>query len=600
MNVDENTSDLLLIDEGEPEPVAAQPALDDIVEEEEEDEDDDEDFDPIKCAEEEDDEDEDEDPYAEPVSSTAERSQSESDQVDDVDIISRRTRSNYNVDDNVNEPLEFPDFSPDLYAPDVDDPVYKSFLDGLFADDLNDIFGDDNDDDNDPEFLMDLEALTRAAAATAPQPKVTKSETDRLLGDDAVVDVETPDNVTEWTSAISAEHIDQICRQMSQHVQLLTQTYLMSYDRPAMQKEAATAEQLLVEIGWQRSNKLASTFNVPNLDGALKIVADNPRPTDKKDAAKEVVQTSWRQPRLSEKVQQTISENPSAFPCVPLLPQRGFGVWVGDRLKTKTIYTKAEDYLIALGLEQFAGMSDKHNYIHQLLVPTKTASQIRFHIKNLRRRFEPENALCCFVKNKPLPPIMPIPCQLEKRTSYDQDFEHLPAWLQEAIGIPTTNTEPLLDLSEPVASKRQRVHEPQCIITINASAAIGHAATDSLPTAEQTSMSTVAERAEERAEKRDAIEDAQGKESEVCSDNEGCGSDYVEESSAESDADEWSIEDDMAIINTVETRISELSATEKYTEMCEQLAKRLNRTVASIDQRFRLLIQKLNESATQK
>ncbi|GBM45065.1 hypothetical protein AVEN_39686-1, partial [Araneus ventricosus] len=69
-----------------------------------------------------------------------------------------------------------------------------------------------------------------------------------------------------------------------------------------------------------------------------------------------------------------------------LLPVCGFRE-IFEKQKTK--FSAPEDNLIALGMEQFADVKNPVEYIHALLVPTKTVEQIKIRIKNSKVKKNP-------------------------------------------------------------------------------------------------------------------------------------------------------------------------------------------------------------------
>ncbi|EDV27028.1 uncharacterized protein TRIADDRAFT_54540 [Trichoplax adhaerens] len=74
--------------------------------------------------------------------------------------------------------------------------------------------------------------------------------------------------------------------------------------------------------------------------------------------------------------------------------------------KFRVKFTTAEDSLLAIGLSKF---NKKWNLIHEHLLPTKTAKQIRIRCKNLASGRSPDNIVKHYYKKKELLPLPDVP-----------------------------------------------------------------------------------------------------------------------------------------------------------------------------------------------
>jgi len=173
-------------------------------------------------------------------------------------------------------------------------------------------------------------------------------------------------------------------QQLRQHIQLLTQSYLLTKNTTNMRNYADEAKDHLDYYMKIFKNKRKPSNLLPALD----LVHNFP-------STKEPVQSirlSWRHLPIPDNVKRTISEHPNIFMYQTLLPQVAFSLMPKKVVsqsdskpkKQKINFTINEDKLLAFALNEFRGES-QHASIASLLMTAKTKQQINNHIKNIKR-----------------------------------------------------------------------------------------------------------------------------------------------------------------------------------------------------------------------
>ena len=167
--------------------------------------------------------------------------------------------------------------------------------------------------------------------------------------------------------------------QLRQHIQLLTQTYLLTKNTTSMRSHAENARGHLDSYMKIFKNKCKPS----NLLAALELVNNLPTPKDLQSS----IRLSWRHLPIPEPVRRTTQRNPKVFMYKNLLPQVAFSL-LPEKLipkKSKINFTLNEDNLLAFALNEFKGESSQYAFIASLLMPAKTKMQISNHIKNIKR-----------------------------------------------------------------------------------------------------------------------------------------------------------------------------------------------------------------------
>lgn len=174
-------------------------------------------------------------------------------------------------------------------------------------------------------------------------------------------------------------------QQLRQHIQLLTQTYLLTKHTSNLQDKAYEAEGHLNAYMKVFKNKSKPS----NLLPAIELVKKYSAPKDIKSS----VRLSWRHLPVPGPVKAIIDDNVNVFMYSNLLPQVAYSL-MPQKLIPKTskiIFTLNEDKLLAYALNEFKGESSQYAYIASLLMAAKTKMQINNHIKNIKRSPGNEN-----------------------------------------------------------------------------------------------------------------------------------------------------------------------------------------------------------------
>lgn len=364
--------------------------------------------------------------------------------------IARRTRSHLRIDDFVlNDNLDFPDVDKNLYHdPDSEgDTEYKNFLYQCYS--TAEIGGDTNTDDNDPAYVYNDDIFSHGwrfnldeelhpdetedqKTINSQQPDVSTNDQNQTLP--IINDISTAAAArtttlpaTEFKSPNKAHRrrIDMfddpefariLNQQLRQHIQLLTQTYLLTKNTTNMRNEADEAKSHL-----NAYMKIFKHKSKPsNLLPAMELVNNLATPKDIKSS----IRLSWRPLPVPESVKTIISNNPNVFIYPSLLPQVAFS-FLPEKLapkKPKINFTLNEDKLLAYALHEFKGESSQYAFIASLLMTAKTKTQISNHIKNIKRSPGNEkNPIKLYFAHGILPEI-DLDCDADLRTIKIQDI----------------------------------------------------------------------------------------------------------------------------------------------------------------------------------
>ena len=124
--------------------------------------------------------------------------------------------------------------------------------------------------------------------------------------------------------------------------------------------------------------------------------------------------------------------------------------------REKVTFTFAEDYLIALGLFHFSESEVSIvrtcylKFIIQLLIPIKSESQLRTHIKNVRRRNEKDNPINVYYAPGKIWTLFQDLNLIQTRLIMTIDLA--PDWLKEQILASRPRSRPRLLLPSPIKS----------------------------------------------------------------------------------------------------------------------------------------------------
>ncbi|NXG21370.1 GON4L protein, partial [Grallaria varia] len=243
---------------------------------------------------------------------------------------------------------------------------------------------------------------------------------------------------------LDSEQRKRLQQQMQQHVQLLTQIHLLTSCNPALSSEASTTRMLLSELGnFARSStllrlalnpKFQTMFQPCNLQGALQLLEDfhaqvsvdwSPRKAVKRNNASEFSclpkQVAW------------IFATRKVFMYPELLPVCALRA---NPPRDKTVFTMAEDNLLALGLKHFEGTECPKLLISKYLLPIKTAHQLTVRIKNLNMNRAPDNIIRHYKKTKQLPVLVKCCEEIqphEWKAPVEREEHCLPFWLKASL-----------------------------------------------------------------------------------------------------------------------------------------------------------------------
>lgn len=377
---------------------------------------------------------------------------SDSDQM----TIARRTRSQLSISDFVLvDNLDFPDVDRRLYqnADSEGDTEYKDFCRHLYGS-TNESTTDANTDDNDPPYifndhifspgwrfdldeeLQQQEAALAASFANHDNNLMTNSQTrdaTNITANNNNLDVDLEnrahridlcDSFSDQNLAVSSlstapgfkspnkhgrRKIDMfnepefrrvLDQQLRQHIQLLTQTYLLTKNTTNMQGEANEAKGYLFAYMKIFKNKSKPS----NLLPAIELVNSYGSSRD----IKSYVRLSWRHLPIPETVKTILNTRRDIFMYANLLPEVAFSL-LPEKLvakKAKIIFTPNEDKLLAYALNEFKGETSQYAYIASLLMAAKTKMQISNHIKNIKRSpGNEDHPVKRFFSHGQLPPI---------------------------------------------------------------------------------------------------------------------------------------------------------------------------------------------------
>ncbi|MBN3317640.1 GON4L protein, partial [Atractosteus spatula] len=247
------------------------------------------------------------------------------------------------------------------------------------------------------------------------------------------------------TLLLSPTQKHQLQQQMQQHVQLLTQVHMLTSTIPALQSEAVTTRHFLTELqSFAQSTEetrglmepgFVSMFRACNLEGALSLLEEFDR-TIKPQLTQASPQRPARQrcntivrpyPTMPPRLAWLLATR-KEFLCPELLPICSLDP-AQHPPRVKTIYTRGEDSLIALGLKHFADTEFPHQLVCRYLVRTKTAQQLRMHLREASNCRAPDNEL----KVSPLLPGPVLPT--DSRPAVERELALMPAWLQKSLPI---------------------------------------------------------------------------------------------------------------------------------------------------------------------
>ncbi|XP_044264202.1 uncharacterized protein LOC123011021 [Tribolium madens] len=382
--------------------------------------------------------------------------------------IARRTRSKLSLSHTPLEVIEEafipPDITTDMYDMDCDDDEWKEFL-KTFTRPLDEVTKTAEDEDHDPEYNIladeeidevDTEELRADRAVTISRKEFNQLMTELFefadnyesneLSKTNSEDVTTipeqqktnseSDYENEADISIKKSQIPILAQQMRQHIQMLTQNFLLSYEHPEFSDLAGKVKEMLFDLKAETDGKTASIYHVINLEPALKLIDDweklfasknNEVKECKKYVDKVLFESIAARKAGTEYVVtfpplllKTVS-NSEVFiypDLLPRIPFRSFHV----TNRRKYYFTSGEENLIALFLEQAIPFmkQDPHHLnkrkkinmdhvcflINKFLMPHVPPQKILIHIRKIKQMDDESNPIKFFYTHKKAPPTV--------------------------------------------------------------------------------------------------------------------------------------------------------------------------------------------------
>ncbi|XP_051013450.1 GON-4-like protein isoform X2 [Acomys russatus] len=273
-----------------------------------------------------------------------------------------------------------------------------------------------------------LEQLKMKKSSAKQQPEVEK--------------LKPPKEKVHQTLTLDPAQRSRLQQQMQQHVQLLTQIYLLTTTNPSLSSEAATTRVFLKELGTFAENSVAlhqqfnpsfqTLFQPCNWVGAMQLIDDFAHISVDCSPHKTAKKTGSEFPCLPKQVAWILATN-KVFMYPELLPVCSLKA---NNPRDKTIFTKAEDNLLALGLKHFEGTEFPKPLISKYLVTCKTAHQLTVRIKNLNLNKAPHNVIKFYKKTKQLPVLVRCCEEIQPhqwKPPVEKEEHRLPFWLKASL-----------------------------------------------------------------------------------------------------------------------------------------------------------------------
>ncbi|CAO2598787.1 GON-4-like protein [Lemmus lemmus] len=273
-----------------------------------------------------------------------------------------------------------------------------------------------------------LEQLKMKKSSSKPQPEVEK--------------LKPQTETVHQTLILDPAQRNRLQQQMQQHVQLLTQIYLLTTSNPNLSSEASTTRVFLKELGTFAENSIAlhqqfnpkfqTLFQPCNWMGAMQLIEDFTHVSLDCSPHKTVKKTASEFPCLPKQVAWILATN-KVFMYPELLPICSLKA---NNPRDKIIFTKAEDNLLALGLKHFEGTEFPKPLISKYLVTCKTAHQLTVRIKNLNQNRAPNNVIKFYKKTKQLPVLVRCCEEIQPhqwKPPIEKEEHRLPFWLKASL-----------------------------------------------------------------------------------------------------------------------------------------------------------------------
>nr|XP_046912946.1 uncharacterized protein LOC124493875 [Dermatophagoides farinae] len=273
---------------------------------------------------------------------------------------------------------------------DPNDDLYQQFINSFQQSDLDRLFADDDDDPNDQdynvyqdvcniddfkEFLDFFDETFKNTPATdnGKEPSQTK-----------LID-QTKSDCDKQQHSFSNNQLEILYHQLSFHTQLLTQDWILSirYDDDDDNKIQNGYRKMLEELNELSLKNDRNVLRlIRNLEPAIQLIEHDG------DDIVEKERNSNFGTVLTSQLKSFLIKHRDIFPFGWALPSRPF---LSRNKSTQTIFTEADDHLIAFGFEKFFLSNRKstrnnsvYKYIHNNLLPIHSEHSICHHVKYLK------------------------------------------------------------------------------------------------------------------------------------------------------------------------------------------------------------------------
>eukprot|EP00063_Salmo_salar_P022246 XP_013997081.1 PREDICTED: GON-4-like protein [Salmo salar] len=250
-----------------------------------------------------------------------------------------------------------------------------------------------------------------------------------------------------FTPTLSHHQRLQLQQQVQQHVQLLTQVHMLTSPVAALQSEAATTKQFLMELQMfaQRGELtqgpvepgFTSVFRACNLQGALSLLEElrlSPIPYQEAPNEPRTCRRVRKHPSMPPQLAWLFATRP-VFLYPELLPHVSLDPALHSA-RSVSMFTAGEDCLIVLGLRNLGETLQPKELLCHYLLRAKRVSQLRDHIMEKCKHTHPNNVIKAYQLQKVVLP-MPVACERvepgDLRPSVEREERAMPGWLRRSL-----------------------------------------------------------------------------------------------------------------------------------------------------------------------
>jgi hypothetical protein len=199
------------------------------------------------------------------------------------------------------------------------------------------------------------------------------------------------------THYLSQDQVVELHTQIQQYFQLLMQSFVLARFEPSLvflsQIAAKAVEELGELCGKADTGQESAVWSVPDVQSGLQIVqAFNPYETITIHNELQGVP----KPPVSDLASSIMFNCPLFSRFKQLLPKMGYAPLTSVQLSKTSPFTQTEDNLLVIGMHRFG--SNNWKDICFFLLPTKTTSQLKNHVKNLCAQKKKNNIIKSYKK----------------------------------------------------------------------------------------------------------------------------------------------------------------------------------------------------------